>query len=138
MNIFILIIIFSLNLSSNLQDETIIKNKLKNQVDCWNRGDLDGFMVDYWKSDQLIFVGKSGLTYGWEKTLSNYKKNYPSKKEMGELNLELIEMKKLDKRHYFIVGKWHLKREVGDLSGHFSLIWKKMDDKWVIIADHSS
>ncbi len=138
MNNFILIIIFSLILSSNLKDETIIKDKLKNQVDCWNKGDLDGFMADYWKNDQLLFIGKSGLTYGWKNTLDNYKKNYPSKTEMGTLNLELIEMKKLDRRHYFTVGKWHLKREVGDLTGHFSLIWEKMDDKWVIIADHSS
>ena len=137
MKTLIFLIIISLHFNLNTKVETTIKEKLMNQVDCWNNGDLECFMRDYWKSDKLLFIGKSGLTYGWKNTLSNYKKNYPSRKEMGKLNLELIEVKKLDKRHYFTVGKWHLARDLGDLSGHFSLVWEKIDDDWVIIADHS-
>ena len=120
------------------EDEDIIKQKLQNQAICWNHGNIECFMADYWKSDQLLYIGKSGVTYGWENILNNYKKNYPTKKEMGELNFELVELKKLDQNHYFMVGKWRLKREIEDLSGYFTLIWEKIDDHWVIVADHSS
>ena len=31
---------------------------LQNQTAAWNKGDLDAFMVGYWKSDSLVFMGK--------------------------------------------------------------------------------
>jgi ketosteroid isomerase-like protein len=116
----------------------IIVDKLNNQADCWNRGDIEAFMADYWKSDELLFVGKAGVTYGWEKTLKNYQRRYPTSKEMGQLKFEIVELDRLGADLFFMVGKWNLTREIGDISGHFSLIWKKIDDNWVIISDHSS
>jgi len=118
--------------------ESIIKQKLWNQADCWNSGDIDCFMKDYWKSDQLLFIGKTGVTYGWQNTLENYRKRYPGKKEMGKLKFDILELMKIDEEHYFMVGKWHLTREIGDLSGHFSLLWQNIDGNWLIVADHSS
>ena len=44
---------------------------LQNQTVAWNKGDLDAFMVGYWKSDSLVFMGKSGPTYGYKNTLAN-------------------------------------------------------------------
>jgi ketosteroid isomerase-like protein len=116
----------------------ILVDKLKNQADCWNRGDIEAFMADYWKSDDLLFIGKSGVTYGWENTLKNYKLRYPTSKEMGQLKFEIVELDRLGTDLFFMVGKWNLTREIGDISGHFSLIWKKIDGDWVIISDHSS
>ena len=120
------------------KDDSMIKEKLFNQTKYWNAGDIDGFMKDYWHNDSLMYIGKNGVTYGWQNTLDNYKVKYPSKKEMGHLTFEIIELSELSNNHYFMVGKWHLKREIGDIGGHFSLIWKKLDNEWVIIADHSS
>ena len=48
--------------------EASIRGLLDEQTRSWNRGDIDGFMKTYWKSDSLMFVGKSGITYGWENT----------------------------------------------------------------------
>lgn len=121
-----------------LEDESTIKDKLYNQADCWNAGDIDCFMQDYWHDDSLMYIGKNGVTYGWQNTLDNYKIKYPSKKEMGQLKFEIVKLDRLDKSHYFMVGKWYLKREIGDIGGHFTLIWKKIENEWVIIADHSS
>lgn len=119
-------------------DATIIKEKLFNQASCWNDGDIDCFMEDYWHDDSLMYIGKNGVTYGWQNTLENYKLKYPTKKEMGQLTFNIVALEKLNKNHYFMVGKWFLKREVGDVGGHFSLLWKKVDGEWVIVADHSS
>ena len=138
MTILLFFILFNFSNTPATHDETIIKNKLLEQAKCWNRGNIDCFMQDYWNSDSLMYIGKNGVTYGWQNTLDNYKLKYPTKKEMGQLTLTVVSLKKLDKNHYFMVGKWFLAREVGNIQGHFSLIWKKINDEWVIVADHSS
>jgi hypothetical protein len=111
---------------------------MNNQVKCWNSGDIDCFMKDYWHHDSLMYIGKNGVTYGWKNTIENYKIKYPTQKEMGTLNFEIIKVDRLEDNYIFMVGKWHLSRNIGDIEGHFTLIWKKIDGEWVIIADHSS
>lgn len=102
-------------------------------------GDIPGFMKGYWESDSLMFIGKSGITYGYAQTLANYLKNYPSKEEMGKLIFDIKKVNMLADDAYFVIGKWHLKREQkGDLSGHFTLLFRKLKGQWVIVADHSS
>lgn len=119
-------------------DVTRIRGLMEAQTKAWNSGDLEGFMTTYWKSDSLLFIGKSGVNYGWQKTLDNYKKSYPDKTAMGQLDFNLLEFKKLAADTYFVVGKWHLARTIGDLSGHFTLVIKKIGGQWKIVADHSS
>lgn len=108
------------------------------QVNAWNQGNIGGFMETYWKSDSLLFIGKKGVTYGWQATLENYKKSYPGKEGMGTLSFNLLEFKKISPDAYFVVGKWALKRTIGDLSGHFSILLRKINGEWKIVADHSS
>ena len=110
------------------------------QTESWNRGDIDGFMETYWKSEKLQFIGSKGVTYGWTNTLNRYKKSYPNKDAMGILSFDIINMDKRSRKVISVVGKWQLKRkdDLGDLEGHFLLILKKIKRKWVIVADHSS
>jgi ketosteroid isomerase-like protein len=119
-------------------DEIAIRGILEMQTTAWNRGDIEGFMKGYWESDSLMFIGKSGVTYGWSNTLKNYKKNYPDTAAMGKLAFTLIEVKKLSKEYYHVTGKWFLKRSIGDIGGHYTLLFRKINGRWVIISDHSS
>ena len=73
---YLIIILLAIPFSSFGQ-EVEIKQVLKDQIDCWNSGDLECYMDGYWRSDQLMFVGKNGITYGWESTLTMYKSSYP-------------------------------------------------------------
>lgn len=121
------------------KNETQIRSILSNQTKYWNQGNLERFMEGYWRNDSLVFIGKSGLTYGFDKTLANYKKNYPDAATMGKLDFDIKKIEKLSKKIYFVIGKWHLTRkEKGDLQGHYSLIFRKISGKWTIISDHSS
>jgi len=108
------------------------------QEEAWNRGDLESFMAGYLKSDSLTFIGKSGVTYGWQNTLNNYRRGYPDMAAMGKLRFRLIQIKRLSKRYCHVIGHWHLTRPKGDLEGHFTLLFKKIKGKWLIVADHSS
>ncbi|MGI9158739.1 MAG: YybH family protein, partial [Saprospiraceae bacterium] len=118
--------------------ETAIRAIMARQEAAWNRGDLEAFMDGYWRSDSLQFIGSRGLTYGWHQTLDNYRKGYPDRAAMGTLTFTLLSVQPLSQKSAFVVGKWHLKRNAGDLSGHFTLLWKKIKGAWVIVADHSS
>ncbi len=121
------------------QDGDAIMHVLNTQTTAWNQGNIDQFMVGYWQSDSLMFIGKSGMNHGYQTTLDNYKKGYPDRAAMGTLKFDILKIKPLGKKHCFVVGKWHLTRpEKGDVGGHFSLIFEKIKGKWVIIADHSS
>lgn len=136
--LFLFILFSNEKIFAQLTDEAAVRKVLATQNAAWNRGDVDAFMVGYWHSDSLMFIGKSGVTYGWQNTLNNYKKNYPDTATMGKLQFTLITVKPLSKKYYHVVGKWHLTRSVGDVGGHFTLLFKKINREWVIIEDHSS
>lgn len=120
------------------KNEKAIRRILDTQTESWNRGDLENFMNGYWENDSLMFIGKSGITYGYTNTLNNYKKGYPDTTAMGKLSFNIITVKRLSRKYYHVVGKWHLKRSIGDLSGHYTLLFEKVNGNWVVIADHSS
>ena len=134
----VLLFVISNNAAAQSKDETIIRNTLNEQLGAWNAGDIERFMQTYAKSDSLMFIGKSGVTYGWQKTMDNYKKGYPDTAAMGKLDFNILEVKRLSVMYFFVVGKWHLTRSIGDVGGHFTLLFKKVKNKWVIVADHSS
>jgi hypothetical protein len=120
------------------KDVKEILGLLNSQTTSWNKGNIDLFMSGYWQSDSLMFIGKNGITYGYEKTRDNYKKTYPDTARMGQLTFNVLEVKKLSAEYYFVVGKWFLSRTVGDIGGIYSLVFRKIKGRWMIIADHSS
>jgi ketosteroid isomerase-like protein len=133
-----ILLVQQLSAQNKQSDVKAIASILDNQITAWNKGDLDAFMAGYLKSDSLVFIGKAGPTYGYQNTLENYKKSYPDTNHMGKLNFDIVSMKPLDQDYYFVIGKWYLKRPVGDVNGVFTLLLRKTKDGWKIIADHSS
>lgn len=120
------------------KDEPAIRKVLEQQSAAWNRGDIDAYMTGYWNNDSLVFIGKNGPTYGYNATLQRYKSSYPDAEKMGKLNFTILQVKELSKDYYFVLGKWELKRSMGDLSGHFTLLFRHIAGQWLIVADHSS
>lgn len=142
-HLFIFLLLFLAGFSVLAQARQAVPQRIRQlmheQTEAWNQGDLEGYMQPYWQSDSLMFIGKSGLTYGWQQTLDNYRRNYPDPEAMGKLTFEIVSIEPLaDGEVYFVVGKWQLARAAGDLQGHYSLLWKEVNDHWVIVADHSS
>ena len=142
--LFLVILLFSLNgyTQGNPSNFDASKNEITammlQQAKDWSNGNIEAFMKGYLKSDSLVFIGSKGLTYGWQQTLDNYKKGYPTKDHMGTLTFDLLEFKELEPHTFLVIGKYNLKRKVGDASGHFSIILKRMKGEWKIIVDHSS
>jgi ketosteroid isomerase-like protein len=136
----IVIFYFAFTLSASLfgqKPAEIVRANMALQQTAWNNGDISGFMDHYWKHDSLKFIGSRGVTYGWQRTLENYQKGYPDKAAMGELTFTLVEVTELSQAAVFVIGKWDLKKEK-PAGGYFTLLWKKIKGKWVIVADHTS
>jgi ketosteroid isomerase-like protein len=125
-------------MQSDAQSIAAIQAVMDTQQVAWNRGDIDGFMQGYWASDSLRFIGKRGITFGWQSTLDNYKKSYPGTEAMGRLQFTNLSMEITGDSSAYVIGKWELFRTADTLSGHYSLLWKCMNGRWIIVADHTS
>lgn len=122
----------------SLKDSISIVKVLKFQEDAWNEGNINKFMEGYLKSDKIVFTGSSGSIYGWEETKKRYLNNYSNRALMGNLKFKIINFQKLSEHIIQMQGSFYLKRKIGDSKGFFSLIWKKENEKWFIISDHTS
>ncbi|MEZ4858392.1 MAG: nuclear transport factor 2 family protein [Flavobacteriaceae bacterium] len=119
------------------EDKAAILAVMKAQEAAWSKNDLEGFMQGYWKSDSLKFFGSKGITYGWEQTLANYKKGYPTADHSGILTFKIHDISKIEHEAYWVMGEYFLKRTVGDANGIFMILFKKIDGEWKIVADMS-
>lgn len=123
----------------DISQEQEIKNVMTRQVLAWNRGDIISFMHGYWRSKELTFIGSRGVTKGWQATLESYQKAYPDRKTMGLLNFENLEVSMLSEDSAYMIGEWDLEREgIENLNGYFTLLWRLIDEEWVIVSDHTS
>jgi hypothetical protein len=125
------------NETSEAEDKEAIRAVMKLQEEAWSANELEGFMQGYWKNDSLKFFGSSGLTKGWQQTLDNYRKGYPTKEYSGTLDFKISDISKIDDGSYWIMGKYFLTRTVGDANGVFLIIFKKINGEWKIVADMS-
>jgi ketosteroid isomerase-like protein len=114
-----------------------ITKVMTDQAAAWNRGDIEGFMRGYWKSENLVFVS-SEVTRGWQPTLNRYKKSYSSRALMGTLTFSDLEIDVFSKDAAAVLGSWSLAREKDKPGGKFTLIFKRFKDGWKIVHDHTS
>jgi uncharacterized protein (TIGR02246 family) len=119
-------------------DREAIAAVLNAQQAAWNRGDVEAFLTGYWRSPELTFSGSNGLSRGWDGVLARYKKNYPDRAAMGQLDFSDLEFRFLGPDCALVLGRWHLKRETDEIGGVFSLVWQRFPDGWKIIHDHTS
>jgi len=108
------------------------------QAAAWNRGDIDGFMNGYWKSDNLIFVSGDNVARGWQATIERYKRNYNTREKMGALKFSDVEIDVISKNAAVVLGSWSLARAGDNPHGKFTLVFRKFKDGWRIVRDHTS
>jgi len=115
-----------------------VESVLRAQQEAWNRGDVDAFVEHYWHSDDVTFSSGGKTTRGWEETVRGYRERYPTRTEMGQLTFGNLEITPLGNAAALVLGEWRLERESEPLSGNFSLVFRKLDGRWVIVHDHTS
>lgn len=111
---------------------------MNHQAEAWNNGDIEGYMQGYWNSDSLIFTGGKTKTKGWHQAISRYRTSYPDKATMGKLTFSQLETTLISDLSAYTTGVWIVKTDSNAVEGRFTLVWKKMHNQWLIIADHTS
>ena len=117
---------------------TAIRAVLQAQSEAWNRGDIEGYMVGYRRSNETVFISGDSLTRGWQTVLDRYKKNYDSREKMGMLTFSDLEITPIGNDAAVVIGRWHLQRAKDQPHGRFTLIFRKTKQGWRIVHDHTS
>jgi ketosteroid isomerase-like protein len=115
-----------------------IRAVLRAQQQAWNQGDIPAFLEGYWHSPELTFSGSDGIARGYDGVLARYRRSYPDRQAMGELEFSGLEIRALAPDAALVLGHWHLKRGSGDVGGVFTLIFRRFPVGWRIIHDHTS
>jgi len=119
-------------------DEAAIHAVLQQQVEAWNRGDVEAFMDGYVATDSLRFASGGTVFTGWQATLDRYHRTYPDRAAMGRLTFDLYEVRMLSPRWAFVFGAYRLERAEDQPSGFFTLLFEKRSEGWRIVHDHTS
>lgn len=124
--------------SNNAEFADTIESILHTQQEAWNNGDLGKFMQFYWPSDKLTFSSKGTTTRGWPAIRDAYQQNYPTRETMGRLAFDHLEVTPLGSSAALVLGHWQLQRESNPIQGNFTLIFRKIGSRWLIVHDHTS
>jgi uncharacterized protein (TIGR02246 family) len=115
-----------------------IEAVLREQAAAWNAGDIDTFVEYYWHSDDVTFSSGGKTTRGWTATRDGYRERYPTRQKMGQVKFSNLEITPLGDAAAMVLGDWKLEREEEPIGGNFTLVFRKVDGRWVIIHDHTS
>lgn len=115
-----------------------VRSVIDAQRDAWNRGDVEGYMDGYARSEGTVFVSGDNVTRGWQTVLDRYKKNYNSREKMGTLTFSDLEITPVGNDAAIVLGRWHLQRAKDEPHGRFTLVFRKIKQGWKIVHDHTS
>ncbi len=95
---------------ANLYSLNDVKDVLKSQISAWSSGDIDGFMEGYIKDSTVRFITGKKVKSSWLQILNDYKKGYPTKEAMGNLDFILDEVRWLDSLAGLsqVIGRWQV------------------------------
>jgi uncharacterized protein (TIGR02246 family) len=122
-----------------MTDDQAIRAVLATQADAWNKGDLDGYMAGYAKTDELVFTSGGHVRRGWRETFDKYRAKYGGDRStMGHLTFELLAVQSLGPDGAIVLGRWKLTDTPNAGGGVFSVAFSRTPAGWRIVHDHTS
>ena len=115
-----------------------VRRVLDQQVQDWNDGSIEKFMRGYEKSDAIRFASGGDVRLGWQTVFDRYQKTYSDKAAMGKLTFSDLDITVAAEDAALVFGRWRLDREKDELSGLFTLFFRKTSEGWRIVHDHTS
>jgi hypothetical protein len=109
---------------------------LEKQETDWNQGNLKGFLSAYWDSDTLRSVSVRGIYYGKERLQNHLKSTFPDSASMGNLSYDVVHIELIGDNDALLTGKWLRKNDKKFRGGYFSILLRKLQGRWQIVAEH--
>lgn len=133
-----LVLLVASSIAFAQSDEEAIRKVLVDQVEAWNKGDIDSYMKGYWNSEETVFLSGGNITRGYREVLARYKKTYATKEKMGMLEFEELKVRMIGADAAIVSGIWRLIRKSDKPWGRFTLIVERKKEGWRITHDHTS
>ncbi len=122
-------------------DEAGVRSAFERQRAAWNRGDLDGFLSGYERSDEFVFTSGAKIRRGYDELATGFRDRYGDAPDtMGQLSFDLVDIRALGSCRdvAVVLGRWALTEGQADGSGVFSVVLERRDAEWRIVHDHTS
>lgn len=118
-----------------------VKAALDTQVAAWNSGASQPGSSVYFDSPEMLWVNRTGVRKGNAPIQASYRRTAASTNPApaGVYSYEPLHMERLAPNCVYFVMRW--KYEMNGRppqTGVTSLVWKKINKKWVIVAEHAS
>lgn len=118
--------------------EESILSVIREQEQAWNCGDIEGYMLGYANRPSTSFASGDKLTRGWQETLDRYRQGYDTQEKMGTLEFADLRVELIASDAAIVTGKWALARKQDRPHGLFTLLFRKLNEGWRIVHDHTS
>lgn len=116
-----------------------VKQALERQVSAWNKGNLETAMAFYWNSPEMLWISKSGIEKGYQEVLDMFLRDFTDRSKMGVYSYEPLHIEQVSPEAVYFVFCWKIELEGKRLMGGVSSqLWKKLDGRWVVTAEHAS
>ena len=115
-----------------------VRSVLVAQGDAWNRGDLAGYMASFSRDEQTRHIFNREITSGYSAIEARFKARYPDPKNMGTISFSELDVAVLAPDAAFAFARWRFEYEGKTSAGIFTLIFRDLNGRWVIVHDHST
>lgn len=120
-------------------DRADVEATLAAQAAAWNRGDLDGFMDKYARTDRLVFTSGGKIRRGWQATYDAFRTKYATAPgTMGTLTFDVLQVDPAGADGCIVLGRWTLVSGAHPATGLFSVVLERQAGGWRVIHDHTS
>ena len=104
----------------------------------WNRGDLSGYMASFARSERTRHIFNRDITVGHSAIEARFRSRYPDPSNMGTISNSDLDITVLAPDAASAFAHWTFERDGKTFAGVFTLIFRRLDGRWVIIHDHST
>ncbi len=116
-----------------------LRQTLDAQVSGWNAGAPDKATSVYYDSPEMLWVNRTGIRKGYDLVRASYQRTPAERSRMGTYSYEPLHTDRLSRDCVFLVIRWKIESNGRTtMGGVTSMVWKRINKKWVIAAEHAS
>jgi hypothetical protein len=125
---------------SGIQAEMRARGGLADQVESWNRGDLEAALGGYCPSADITWVNKAGVTRGYEGFARSMREGFGGgRARMGRLRIDVLDSRSLAENKALVALRWSIRRGGKRVMGGVSTqLWAWCDNRMRIVFEHAS
>ena len=138
-----LIALLAITLPASAEDDkadvaAAVRSVMAATREAWNRGDLAGYMAGFARSERTRHIFNRDVTVSHSAIEARFRSRYPDPSSMGTISNSDLDISVLAPDAASAFAHWTFERDGKTFAGVFTLIFRRLDGRWVIVHDHST